>query len=91
MNSAQTHSTLQACYANGTGGPRNYQEARRLYVLASAQGYTQSIEALRYVDEAIRNNPHQTSTKPAARKKPKPNAPCPCGSDKKFKNCCWSN
>ena len=89
MNNTQTHSTLQRCYEKGAGVPQNYQEARRLYALASAQGHTNATEALRRVDEVIRNDPRQALTRPTGRrKKPKPNAPCPCGSGQKYKKCC---
>ena len=79
------------CYAKAEGVSQNYKAARRLFALGSAQGHTQSTKALRHVDETIRNYPHQTSTKPTVRKKPKPNASCPCGSGIKHKKCCGSN
>ena len=88
INSTQTHPTLQECYANGAGVPQDYQEARQLYALVSAQGHTGATEALREVDENIRNDPSQALTRPTVRKKPKPNAPCPCGSGQKYKKCC---
>jgi len=91
INNPKTHSTLQTCYEDGEGVPQNYQEARRLYALAAAQGDADSTEALKRVDEIIRNDPSQALTRPTGRKKPKPNAPCPCGSSKKYKKCCWSN
>ena len=90
-NNTQTHSTLQVCYANGEGVPRNYQEARRLYALAAAQGNADATEAMKLVDEAIPNDPRQALTRPTARKKPKPNAPCSCGSGQKYKRCCGAN
>ena len=43
------------------------------------------------VEELIRNDPTKALTRPAANKKPKPNAPCSCGSGKKYKKCCGSN
>ena len=76
------------CYEKGEGVPQNYQEARRLYALASAQGLARATEALRRVEELIRNDPRQALTRPTGRKKPKPNAPCSCGSGKKYKKCC---
>ena len=76
------------CYEEGAGVPQNYQEARRLYALAAAQGDVEAAEALQRVDAVIRNDPSQALTRPTGRKKPKPNAPCSCGSDKKYKNCC---
>ena len=91
MNNTQTHSTLQACYANGEGVPQNYQEARRLFALASAQGHTEATEALRRIDEIIRNDPRRALTRPKGRKKPKPNAPCWCGSGQKYKRCCGAH
>ena len=91
INSTQTHPTLQECYANGAGVPQNYQEARRLYALAAAQGDADATEALRRVDEIIRNDPRQALTRPTGRKKPKPNAPCSCGSGQKYKKCCGAN
>ena len=59
--------------------------------LASAQGDAEATESMKRVDEVIRNDPRETLTRPTGRKKPKPNAPCPCGSGKKYKKCCWSN
>ena len=88
MNNTQTHSTLQACYEKGAGVPQNCQEARRLYALALAQGHTEATEALRRIDEIIRNDPRRALTRPTGRKKPKPNAPCWCGSGRKYKKCC---
>ena len=43
------------------------------------------------VEQLIRNDPTQALTRPAANKKPKPNAPCSCGSGKKYKKCYGSN
>ena len=63
----------------------------RTLPLASAQGIAQATEALKRVDEIIRNDPRQALTRPTGRKKPKPNAPCSCGSGKKYKKCCGSN
>ena len=91
MNNTQTHSTLQRCYEKGVGVPQNYQEARRLFALASAQGLALATEALRRVDEIIRNDLRRASARPAGRKKPKPNAPCSCGSGKKHKQCCGAS
>ena len=79
------------CYAKGAGVPQNYQQARRLYALGAAQGHAQATEALRLVDEIIRNDPRQALTRPTGRKKPKPNAPCSCGSGQKHKKCCGAN
>ena len=82
---------LGTCYEDGTGVPQNYQEARRLYKLASAQGLDVATKYLMRVEELIRNDPTQALTRPTANKKPKPNAPCSCGSGKKYKKCCGSN
>ena len=79
------------CYEEGIGVPQNYQEARRLYALAAAQGDADAAKALRRVDEVIRNDPRQALTRPTGRKKPKPNAPCWCGSGQKYKRCCGVN
>ena len=76
------------CYEKGEGVPQNYPEARRLLALASAQGYAYATEALRRIDEIIRNDPSMAFITPTGRKKPKPNAPCPCGSGNKYKKCC---
>ena len=76
------------CYARGEGVTRNYREAQRLCTLASAQGQTDATKALRRVDEIIRNDPRQALTRATGRQKPKPNAPCSCGSGKKHKKCC---
>ena len=91
INNTQTHSTIQTCYAKGEGVPQNYQEARRLYALASAQGDAEATEAMKRVDEVIHNDPRETLTRPTGRKKPKPNAPCSCGSGQKYKKCCGAN
>ena len=91
INNTQTHSTLQACYKYGAGVPQNYQEARRLFALASAQGDADAAKALHQVDEVIRNDPRQAITRPTGRKKPKPNVPCSCGSGQKYKKCCGAN
>ena len=91
MNNTQTHSTLQACYEKGAGVPQNCQEARRLYALALAQGHTEATEALRRIDEIIRNDPRRASARPMGRTKPKSNAPCSCGSGKKHRQCCGAN
>ena len=53
INNNQAHSTLQMCYAKGEGVPQNYQEARRLFALASAQGDADATEALRRVRRAM--------------------------------------
>ena len=82
---------LGACYEYGKVVPQNYQEARRLYKLAAAQGYDIATKNLMRVEELIRNDPTQALTRPAANKKPKPNAPCSCGSGKKYKKCCGAN
>ena len=82
---------LGSCYEDGAGVPQNYQEARRLYKLASAKGYDLATESLMRVEELIRKDPTQALTRPAANKKPKPNAPCSCGSGNKYKKCCGSN
>ena len=79
------------CYERGDGVPQNYQEARRLCALASAQGIAEATEALKRVDEIIRNDPRQALTRPTGRKKTKPNAPCSCGSGQKHKKCCGAN
>ena len=71
--------------------PQNYQEARRLYAQAATQGDADAAEALKRVDEIIRSDPSQALTRPTGRKKPKPNAPCSCGSGQKFKKCCGAN
>ena len=91
INNTQTHSTLQICYEDGAGVPQNYQKARRLYALGSAQGSAHPTKAVRRVDEIIRNDPRQALTRPTGRKKPKPNAPCSCGSGQKYKKCCGAN
>ena len=84
---------LQVCYEYGAGVSQNYQEARRLYALASAQGIAQATEALRRIGEVIRNDSRQALTRPTGRKKPKakPNAPCACSSGQKYKKCCGAN
>ena len=82
---------LGLCYEEGKGVSQNYQEARRLYKLAFAQGLDAATTGLARVEELIRKDPTQALTRPAANKKPKPNAPCSCGSGKKYKKCCGSH
>jgi len=79
------------CYEREEGVPQNYQEARRLYALAAAQGEANAAVALKRVDEIIRNDPSQALTRSTGRKKTKPNAPCSCGSGQKYKKCCGAN
>ena len=71
----------------GCGVPQNYQEALRLYTLASEQGNDDSLNAIGRVQAIMRDDPTQALSKPKA-KKPKPNQPCSCGSGKKYKKCC---
>ena len=74
------------CYEKGESGvPQNYLQARRYYALAAAQGDADAAEDLRRLDAS------QTLTRPTGRKKPKPNAPCACGSGQKYKKCCGAN
>ena len=40
-------------YEEGLGVTRNYQEARRLFALASAQGYTDATKRLKQLEEKI--------------------------------------
>jgi len=40
-------------YRDGLGVTRNYQEARRLFALASAQGYTDATKRLKQLEEKI--------------------------------------
>ena len=44
-------------------------------------------------NKALPTNPAKTIAKPVAKNEPKieRNAPCPCGSGKKYKNCCGKN
>ena len=42
------------CYAQGHGVTQDYQEARRLYALASSQGLAQATEDLNLLDQKIR-------------------------------------
>ena len=69
-------------YHTGTGTPKNLQEARRYYQLASAQGNAEASELLKQVDAG------SGRVFRANGQKAKPNDPCPCGSGKKFKKCC---
>ena len=45
---------LATCHEEGTGVTQDYQEARRLYALASAQGDADATEALTRLKEKIR-------------------------------------
>ena len=47
---------LGLCYENGEGGwvTQDYQEARRLYALASSQGLAQATQDLNLLDQKIR-------------------------------------
>ena len=58
------------------------------HALAAAKGDADATKGLQRVDEVICNDPRETLARPTGRKKPKPNAPCPCGSGKKHKKCC---
>ena len=42
------------CYEQGDGVTQDYQEARRLYALASSQGLAQATESLNLLDQKIR-------------------------------------
>ena len=42
------------CYAHGKGVTQDYQEARRLFALASSQGFAQATEGLNLLDQKIR-------------------------------------
>lgn len=58
------------------------KEAMALAMPRSEQYYSNLPELKRYVDKLKRQAGQLTVTKPGA------NAPCPCGSGKKFKKCC---
>ena len=45
---------LGVCYEMGRGFTQDYQEARRLYALASAQGLAEATEYLNLLDQKIR-------------------------------------
>ena len=74
-------------HEHGHGVPQNYQEALRLYTLASERGYDDTLKAIGRVKAILRDDPTQALSKPKA-KKPKPNQPCWCGSGEKYKKCC---
>ena len=42
------------CYEGGLGVTRDYQEARRFYALASAQGVAEATEHVKQMDQKIR-------------------------------------
>lgn len=42
------------------------------------------------VSQSTPKSPYEKIFEPSV-KKPKPNDPCPCGSGKKYKKCCWSS
>merc|ERR1711988_997372 len=46
--------SLGLCYEHGTGVTQDYQVARRLYALASAQGFAKATEDLNLLDQKIR-------------------------------------
>ena len=47
-------SVLAVCHETGVGVAKDYLEARRLYTLASAQGFAGAIERLPLLEETIR-------------------------------------
>ena len=59
------------------------QKGRKLDDLSRKARSTEDIEA---EEELLENTPKTEPIK--ADQKPKRNAPCPCGSGKKYKNCC---
>jgi len=59
------------------------QKGRKLNELSRK---TRSIEDIEAEEEMLENTPKAEPIQ--AEKKPKRNAPCPCGSGKKYKNCC---
>ena len=70
----------------GIGCAEDFDEARRFFKMAADQGDEDAINALRELDAKTgRTAPKKKE------KKPKPNAPCSCGSGKKYKKCCGSN
>ena len=55
MGMKQAQAALAALHEHGLGVAKDYQEARRLNALASAQGDQDSTKALKELDEKIRN------------------------------------
>lgn len=73
-------------YCTGIGVGQDYEAGREFFRLAAAQGDKDAIEALQELDAKL------YADKPAVKKKKaKPNAPCSCGSGKKYKKCCGAN
>ena len=61
----------------GCGVPQNYQEALRLYTLASERGYVDALKDIGRVQAIMRDDPNQALSKPKT-KRPKPNQACSC-------------
>ena len=55
LRSQVAFSNLGICYEFGDGVTQDYQEAQRLYALASAHGHAKTTEDLTALDEKIRN------------------------------------
>ena len=54
IQSQHAHFGLGVCYEHGEGVTQDYQEARRLYALASSQGLAEATEYLSLLDQKIR-------------------------------------
>ena len=63
-----------------------FEERRKKDKLSDLAKKARSIEDLQAEEELLSNTEKVEPIKAAA--KPRRNAPCPCGSGKKYKNCC---
>ena len=75
------------CQKNRVGGP---QSSKTLSVLCQGwkKFYTHALSRFEVLAKKVRAGQHLNITSPIKAKKIGRNEPCPCGSGKKYKNCC---
>jgi uncharacterized protein len=75
------------CQKNRVGGP---QSSKTLSVLCQGwkRFYTHALSRFEVLAKKVRAGQHLDITSPIKAKKIGRNEPCPCGSGKKYKNCC---
>jgi len=75
------------CQKNRVGGP---QSSKTLSVLCKGwkKFYTHTLPSFEMLAKKVRAGQHLDITTPIKAKKIGRNEPCPCGSGKKYKNCC---
>ena len=89
---------LAVCYANGQGVEKDFNEARKNFARAARQGHKGAAASLKKIDEMLGITPRKSKSakvpssafkkKPTVNAKDIRNAPCSCGSGKKYKKCC---